>query len=116
MNWKIAALTSCLVSTCINAKVIEPPMVKIPSGDFMMGSDNGKDNEKPVHAVSVDTFYAGKYEVTVWLNFASLSIRRGSRERMKAGILVGAGTVKNTSNLVKETGMMRSTHQVNFTR
>jgi formylglycine-generating enzyme required for sulfatase activity len=29
-----------------------------------MGSNNGHDNEKPVHSVTVDDFYIGKYEVT----------------------------------------------------
>ncbi len=38
--------------------------VKIPAGSFMMGSDR-KDNEKPIHKVTVNyEFYMGKYEVT----------------------------------------------------
>lgn len=40
-------------------------MVKIPAGSFMMGSNNGSDNEKPVHRVNINyEFYMGKYEVT----------------------------------------------------
>ena len=39
-------------------------MVLIPAGSFKMGSNNGKDNEKPVHTVYVDAFYMDKYEVT----------------------------------------------------
>lgn len=42
----------------------EPPMVNIPAGDFLMGSDRGDDDEKPVHKVSVPAFQMGKYEVT----------------------------------------------------
>jgi formylglycine-generating enzyme required for sulfatase activity len=39
-------------------------MVNIPAGSFMMGSDNGEDNEKPVHKVTLDAFWMDKYEVT----------------------------------------------------
>jgi formylglycine-generating enzyme required for sulfatase activity/predicted Ser/Thr protein kinase len=40
-------------------------LVYIPSGSFMMGSENGDPNEKPVHGVTFSKgFYMGKYEVT----------------------------------------------------
>ena len=38
--------------------------VWIPGGEFMMGSNNGDSNEKPVHKVRLDGFWMGKYEVT----------------------------------------------------
>ncbi len=44
---------------------IEPPMVSIPAGDFMMGSELGNDDEKPVRKVLVPAFQMGKYEVTI---------------------------------------------------
>jgi len=40
-------------------------MVLIEGGTFMMGSNGGEDDEKPVHSVYVDRFYMDKYEVTV---------------------------------------------------
>ncbi|MCI0691054.1 formylglycine-generating enzyme family protein [candidate division KSB1 bacterium] len=40
-------------------------MVAIPAGYFMMGSNDGGDNEKPVHKVYVSAFLMDKYEVTV---------------------------------------------------
>lgn len=40
------------------------PMVLIPAGKFQMGSNNGGKDEKPVHAVSLDSFYLDVYEVT----------------------------------------------------
>ena len=45
---------------------LDPPpnMVLIPTGEFQMGSDSGKDNEKPVHSIYVDDFYIDTYEVT----------------------------------------------------
>ncbi len=42
-----------------------PEMVYIPGGTFQMGSNNGNLDEKPVHSVTVSSFYIGKYEVTV---------------------------------------------------
>lgn len=39
-------------------------MVLIPAGDFLMGSEDGQDDEKPVHKVYLDAFYIDKYEVT----------------------------------------------------
>lgn len=44
-------------------------LVKIPSGEFMMGSPDsggeGKTHEGPQHKVNVPEFYLGKYEVTI---------------------------------------------------
>ncbi len=39
-------------------------MIKIPSGKFLMGSENYPKEKKPVHEVTVDGFYIDKYEVT----------------------------------------------------
>lgn len=39
-------------------------MVYIPSGEFLMGSDEGKENERPMHTVSVEAFYIDRYPVT----------------------------------------------------
>ena len=39
-------------------------MVLIPAGEFQMGSNDGWNNEKPVHTVYVDEFYMHIHEVT----------------------------------------------------
>ncbi|MEE8392504.1 MAG: SUMF1/EgtB/PvdO family nonheme iron enzyme [Anaerolineae bacterium] len=36
----------------------------VPAGSFIMGDNNGDDDEKPVHKVNLDAFYIGKYPVT----------------------------------------------------
>lgn len=36
----------------------------IPGGEFMMGSDEGEDDQKPVHRVKITGFWMGKFEVT----------------------------------------------------
>jgi formylglycine-generating enzyme required for sulfatase activity len=41
------------------------PMVLVPAGEFAMGSDEGEEDEKPVHRVYLDAFYMDKHEVTV---------------------------------------------------
>ena len=47
----------------------DPPpagMVSIPAGEFEMGSNDpeARNDEQPVHTVSIDAFYMDKYEVT----------------------------------------------------
>ena len=52
----------------VNGPSTYPEMVKIPSGDFMMGvprSEGGGGNERPVHRVEIGySFAAGKFELT----------------------------------------------------
>ncbi|MDP2806862.1 MAG: formylglycine-generating enzyme family protein, partial [bacterium] len=40
-------------------------LIEIPAGSFSMGSSDGGSDEKPVHTISLDKYYIGKYEVTV---------------------------------------------------
>ncbi|MGH8638413.1 MAG: formylglycine-generating enzyme family protein [Burkholderiales bacterium] len=39
-------------------------MVSIPAGDFLMGSDDGEEDERPVHRVRLDEFTIGAQPVT----------------------------------------------------
>ncbi len=39
-------------------------MVELPPGEFMMGSNDGDSDEKPMHQVKLKGFAIGKYEVT----------------------------------------------------
>ena len=41
-----------------------PDIVIIPAGFFLMGSDNGQENEMPPHRVWLDSFGLGKFPVT----------------------------------------------------
>ncbi len=58
---------------------MEDYWVTIPAGEFQMGSENGEDDEKPVHTVYVDEFQIGKYEIT----------NRQYAQCAKAGICAG---------------------------
>jgi len=41
-----------------------PGFVRIPAGAFLMGSDAGQDDERPVHRVRVDAFAMAVYPIT----------------------------------------------------
>jgi formylglycine-generating enzyme required for sulfatase activity len=45
-------------------RFIEPEMVRIPEGWFLMGCKAGRDDEKPVHRVWVDAFELATHQVT----------------------------------------------------
>jgi formylglycine-generating enzyme required for sulfatase activity len=60
-------LTIVMGSSLIYAQqsgVKMPVMIHVEGGTFMMGNANGSEDEKPLHSVTVDNFYIGKYEVT----------------------------------------------------
>ena len=44
--------------------VLQPVLVTIPAGWFLMGSETGQDNELPVHRVWIDSFQLSAHQVT----------------------------------------------------
>ena len=46
------------------ARFIEPDLIAMPAGEFLMGCETGQDNERPVHRVWVDAFALAKCQVT----------------------------------------------------
>lgn len=58
MSYNLAPLLS------ITSKPQCPEMILIPEGAFLMGNENGLDNEKPVHRVWLDNFMIGKFPIT----------------------------------------------------
>jgi formylglycine-generating enzyme len=44
--------------------VVLPELARIPAGDFLMGSSDGEDDERPVHRVHVGEFFIGRFPVT----------------------------------------------------
>jgi formylglycine-generating enzyme required for sulfatase activity len=57
-----------MASPCSCATFTEPvtgmQFIWVAGGCFQMGSNEGDDDEKPIHKVVVDGFWMGKYEVT----------------------------------------------------
>ena len=51
-------------------------MIKVDGGTFMMGSNSGSSNEKPVHEVTLSPYYIGETEVTQALWKAAGCINR----------------------------------------
>jgi len=45
-------------------KVYDLTMIYIPPGKFIMGADDGDNDERPQHEVDLDDYWIGKYEVT----------------------------------------------------
>ncbi|MDR1847902.1 MAG: formylglycine-generating enzyme family protein [Bacteroidales bacterium] len=59
----VAVIATAMFAT-LNANGQEIEMVFVKGGTFMMGSNDGDSDEKPVHSVTLSDFYIGKYEVT----------------------------------------------------
>lgn len=45
-------------------RALQPSLVAIPEGWFLMGSDAGQDCERPIHRVWIDAFYLASTQVT----------------------------------------------------
>jgi formylglycine-generating enzyme required for sulfatase activity len=45
-------------------RLVEPELVRISAGWFLMGSESGQDNERPVHRVWLDEFQLASRQVT----------------------------------------------------
>ena len=43
---------------------INQKLVRVPGGNFFMGSENQEENESPVHNVSLDSLSISKTEIT----------------------------------------------------
>jgi len=46
------------------AKQFDADVVCIPAGEFIMGSDNARSDERPQHQVYLDAFAVDRYKVT----------------------------------------------------
>ena len=69
-------------------------LVRIPAGDFIMGSDDGLENEKPRRRAHCESFLISRYEVT-WAQFDAFCVAtgraRGPRTVKQAGDSFVAG-------------------------
>jgi len=55
---------SALPDPALPQPVSEPHLALIPAGWFLMGSEVGQDNERPVHRVWIDSFQLAAHQVT----------------------------------------------------
>jgi formylglycine-generating enzyme required for sulfatase activity len=63
----ISTKTRTPVPTSVPTEIIDAngvAMVLVPAGEFIMGSEDGDEDEKPVREVYLDAFYIDKHEVT----------------------------------------------------
>jgi formylglycine-generating enzyme len=66
-----------LTRTQTESVAVEPTLVQIPEGWFLMGSESGQDCERPVHRVWTDAFYLAATQV---MNAEYGRFLRGTRE------------------------------------
>ncbi len=84
-----------------DASPVHLELVRIPAGEFLMGSDKVKDSEAyddelPQHIVALDEFFIGKYPITIaqfavfaqTTHYKTLAERQGSAH-------VGTAKTKN---------------------
>jgi sulfatase modifying factor 1 len=64
MLYPEAVMATDRIPTPQSERPLEPDLVFIPEGWFLMGSDAGQDNERPIHRVWVDAFYLAACQVT----------------------------------------------------
>jgi formylglycine-generating enzyme required for sulfatase activity len=43
---------------------VAPSLARIPAGEFLMGTSDAEDDERPVHRVYLDEFFIGRFPVT----------------------------------------------------
>ena len=75
-----------------------PETVPLPGGQFAMGDHQGyvdpahPSDEVPIHTVSIDSLYVGKYEITVqqYADFLNSALAQGTIE-VRSGIVYGKG-------------------------
>lgn len=81
--------------------LLKVDMVFVKGGTFQMGNNDGKEDEKPVHTVTVDDFSISKYEITVWqfMNFTSATgYVSGTEKKRVSRIVDGKEKKKNGVN------------------
>jgi formylglycine-generating enzyme required for sulfatase activity len=63
--WNVLSNTrNSEVNTLETPKELNIEMIEVKGGTFFMGSNDGNDEERPVHEVTLSDFSIGKYEVT----------------------------------------------------
>jgi uncharacterized protein (TIGR02145 family) len=54
----------CIKDFFLVGTTLEPEMIRVEGGTFIMGNENGNQNEKPPHVVTLSNFSISKYEIT----------------------------------------------------
>ena len=54
----------CIIGTDVNYGIDDARMIYVPAGEFLMGSEDGDNDESPEHLVTLDAFWIYKHELT----------------------------------------------------
>lgn len=68
------------------ALALDPSPVRVPEGSFLMGSESGAADEKPVHRVQGSAFVMDRYEVPTRATTRACGQVRAGRPRCRAPI------------------------------
>lgn len=90
-----------------NSKIPLPQMVALKGGTFTMGSNDGREDEKPPHQVTLSDFSIGKYEVTNEEYAAFLNAKGNQVEGGETWINIG-GSFSNEKCRILENGKVFS--------
>ncbi len=75
-------------------------LIEIPASKFTMGSNDGENDENPVHTVYLDKYYIGKYEVTVnqFRKFVNSTGYKTDAEKAGGAYIYDDGVKKTDAN------------------
>ncbi|MEZ4967750.1 MAG: SUMF1/EgtB/PvdO family nonheme iron enzyme [Saprospiraceae bacterium] len=109
----------CVAGLALPAGVAQPEMVPVPGGGFVMGFARGDADEKPLHAVELDSFLISATEVTVaqYRAFAESSAYRSSAETGDGSYTwdsLGWHKMEGLHWRYSETGRLRSAGEVRY--
>ena len=97
----VLALLYPTAAYCQSHNTMEPVMVFIPEGFFIMGSCDGDLDELPEHRVQLSGFYLGKYEVTNEAFAAFLNDLRATIDGTGRGLIHLTGVWKGERCRIK---------------
>jgi formylglycine-generating enzyme required for sulfatase activity len=86
-----------IIGIAADTRTMQPAVpanfVRVEGGTFQMGSNNGESDEKPVHTVTVKSFYISKYEATQkeWREIMGTTLRQQRDMKDKSASLYGEG-------------------------
>ena len=63
-NTATQAVTASYKDGILNVNGVQYKMIRVEGGTFQMGSNDGDSDEKPVHSVTLSSYYIGQTEVT----------------------------------------------------
>ncbi len=107
-KWIWISLMILIASTgLVSQDRIEPDMILVAGGEFTMGSEDGNEDEEPVHGVGVSSFYLGRTEVSqaLWESVMGSNPSENKNPAFAAGMVSWYDAVRFCNMLSKRDGL-----------